>query len=50
MEEEEDYDPEFNVVRALTQLKTDLRVIAFPDGGDEYDEWLDCLDFVNRRK
>ena len=49
-DEEEDYDPEFNVVLALTQLKADLRVLSFPDGGDEFDEWFDCLDIVKRRK
>lgn len=48
--DEEDYNPEFNVIQALTQLKADLRVISFPEGGDEYDEWFDCLDFVKRRK
>ena len=42
--EEEDYDPEFNFIWAITQLKTDLRVICFPDGGDEYDQWLEAVD------
>lgn len=49
-DDDEDRDPEFNVVLALTQLKADLRVISFPDGGDEYDELFDCLDFVKRKK
>ena len=42
--EAEDYDPEFNFIWAISQLKADLRVLCFPDGGDEYDQWLDAAD------
>ena len=42
--EAEDYDPEFNFIWAITQLKADLRVLCFPDGGDEYDQWLEAVD------
>lgn len=41
-DDEDDFDPHFNVVLALMELKADLRVLAFPDGGDEYDQWLDA--------
>lgn len=42
--EAEDIDPEFNFIWAITQLKADLRVLCFPDGGDEYDQWLEAID------
>ena len=42
--EAEDFDPEFNFLWAITQLKADLRVLCFPEGGDEYDQWLDAVD------
>lgn len=42
--DDEDYDPEFDVVMALTSLKADLRVLCFPDGGDEFDDWMKAID------
>ena len=42
--DDEDYDPAFDVVTALAQIKSDLRVICFPDGGDEFDHWMEAAD------
>ena len=35
---------DFDVVRALAQLKADLRVICYPDGGTEHIDWLDSAE------
>ena len=42
--DDEDYDPEFDVVLALTNIKADLRVLCFPDGGDEFNDWMTAID------